>query len=99
MSARRKHWLIGTAIALGIVIAAGFVAASMLARRFEPMIREQAIRYLQDRFQTDVELAALRIHVPKLSVMDVRRKRGRGTKVEVDGEGLSMRRRGMPGSG
>jgi len=42
---RRKNvWLAGIASALALIIVAGFIAASILARRFEPMVREQAIR-------------------------------------------------------
>ncbi|HLJ44473.1 MAG TPA: AsmA-like C-terminal region-containing protein [Bryobacteraceae bacterium] len=87
---KRTWWLIG----LAAVIATGvglWIAASRIAKSFEPMIRDQAIKYLSDRFHSDVQLASLHIHRPKMGIYDLLRKRGRGAKVEVDGEKLSMR--------
>ncbi len=62
-----------------------------MAKRFEPMIREQAIRYLHDRFHSEVELAALRVNPPRMSILQLVLRRGRGAMVGVEGEGLSMR--------
>ncbi len=88
--AKRKWWLVGVAavIATGVGL---WIAASKVAASFEPMIRDQAIKYLSDRFHSDVQLASLHIHRPKMGIFDLLRKRGRGAKVEVDGEKLSMR--------
>jgi hypothetical protein len=60
------------------------------------MVREQAIEYLQHRFHSDVQLKALRIHTPKVSWVALFLNHGRGTKVRVDGDGLSMRFHGSP---
>ncbi|HTP85351.1 MAG TPA: hypothetical protein VMJ34_00310, partial [Bryobacteraceae bacterium] len=96
MTRRRKWWTLG--ITLGVVLVAGlvtaFISASILARRFEPMAREQAIRYLRDQFHCDVQLAALHVHMPKLSAFSVLLRRQRGAKVRVDGDGLVMRLKG-----
>ena len=90
MTARKKWWLIGT----GGFVAAGaialYVAAPRMARRFEPMVREQAIRYLRERFHSDVEVGALHIHLPKLSRFQLLLKHEQGAKVQVEGEKLSM---------
>ena len=72
-----------------------FIAASMMAKRFEPMIRAQAIRYLQERFHSDVEIAALRVNPPKMSVLQILLRHGRGAMVGVEGDGVSMRFAGM----
>ena len=92
----RKWVLTGSAILVGAAVIAGFVVAPRMARRFDPMVREQAIRYLHDRFHSDVEIAALHIHLPKLSRFQLLLKHERGAKVRVDGEGLSMRMAGAP---
>ncbi len=94
MSRRRKAWLIWTAAALGIFIAVLFIAAFILGRRFQPLIREQAVKYLSDRFDSEVEIAALRIRMPKLSLPELILKRGRGTRVAVEGTGVALRRHG-----
>ena len=89
-----KKWLIGIAgvTLLGIVVlaAAGFI----LSRQFEPYVRGQAIEYLRDRFDSEVELAPLRVNLPKSSPLRLLMTRGRGTLARVDGEGILLRHRG-----
>jgi hypothetical protein len=94
MSRRKKAWIIGIASAAGIFVSALFIGAFIVAKRFQPLIREQAIRYLSDRFDSTVELASLRIRMPKLSIPELIIKRGRGTRVAVEGEGVALRLRG-----
>ncbi|MDP8982257.1 MAG: hypothetical protein M3O35_16890 [Acidobacteriota bacterium] len=89
MTRRKKGWLIGTAAALLIFGVAVWVAVSEISKRFEPLIRAQAIRYLRGRFQSDVDLAALHVHWPKMSALNILRTHGRGYKVVVEGEGLA----------
>ena len=91
---RKKKWLIGIAAATMLGIFALVVAASILARRFEPYVREQAIEYLRKRFDSDVELATLRVHFPKTSPLSLLLTKGHGTLVRVDGEGISLRHKG-----
>jgi hypothetical protein len=92
MTRRRKRWLIGiAAFALAAVVVL-FVAAAILAKRFEPMVRDQAVVYLRDRFHCDVQLASLHVHLPnKMSTFSLLLKRERGAKLRVDGAGLTMR--------
>src|ERR1700680_3484434 len=90
MTTRTKWVLIGAGV-LAVIGGIGvYVAASTAAQRFEPMVREQAVRYLRERFHADVELAALHVHLPKLSHMQLLLKHERGAKVRVEGEGLSL---------
>ena len=95
MTRRKKYWLAGIAALLGLAALGVYVAASRIAKRFEPMIREQAVRYLRERFHSDVEIAALHINPPKMSIFQILLRHGRGAKVGVEGEGVSMRFRGM----
>jgi hypothetical protein len=91
---RKKKWLIGIAAAALLGFAALVVAGSILAQRFEPYVREQAIEYLHKRFDSDVELATLRVHLPKTSPLRLLLTRGRGTLARVDGEGILLRHKG-----
>ena len=95
MTTRKRHWLIGIGIGVVVAIIAILIAGSILAKRFEPMIRDQAIAYMQQRFHCDVELAALHIHVPHVSAFSIVFHHESGIKVHVDGDKLSMRRRGF----
>ncbi len=94
MSRRKKSWFIGVAAVLALTAIALCVTASRLTKRFQPLIREQAIQYLSDRFDSDVEIESLQIRMPKLSIPQLILKRGRGTRVAVEGTGVSLRLRG-----
>jgi hypothetical protein len=96
MTVRKKRWLYAVAGVSVVTIAGLAIAASVLSRRFEPFIREQAIAYMSERFNCDVELAALRIKMPKLSPLNVLLKHGRGAMAHVEGQGIAMRYKGAP---
>jgi hypothetical protein len=98
MTARKRNWII--AVGLGaVLIAVGLaIAASMLAARIEPYARRQAIRYLSQRFESEVQLQALHVQLPKTSPLRLFLTRGRGILAHVEGEGLSMRMKGRAGS-
>ena len=68
-----------------------YIAASIIAKHFEPTLRAQAIQYLHDRFHSEVELQALHINRPKMSTLQILLRHGRGAIVAVEGDGLSMR--------
>jgi hypothetical protein len=91
VTVRKKYWLGGIGVLVGLAVAGAFVAASRMAKRFEPMIREQAIAYLQERFHSEVEIASLHVHPPKMSIFQILLRHGRGAIVGVEGQGLSMR--------
>jgi len=99
MSRRRKRWLIGVAVfaLLAVSVAVGlFYAARKIAENFEPMVRQQAILYLQTRFHCDVQLQTLHVDVPRLSTLALLLKRENGARIRVNGEGLSLRLASAP---
>ena len=91
MSRRKKIWLtiLGSLFLAGV--AGIYITTSILAKKIEPFLRDQAIAYLRDRFQSEVELAALRLKIPKLSPLQLYRTRGVGSIVRVTGDGLSLK--------
>src|SRR5437660_2123538 len=94
MSITKKKWLAGGGLAL-LVGAGSLVAiAARYAKRFEPYVREQAINYLQKRFDSDVELGALHVRFPNVSPIRIVLARVRGTTALVEGERLLLRHRG-----
>jgi len=88
---RKKTWLTGFAAAVALLIVGAFIAASILAKRFEPMVRDQAIHYLRQRFDSDVQIQALHITPPKVSTLRILLNHGRGAMVAVEADGVSMR--------
>ena len=94
MSKRKKHLLIVLVLfgLLGFILM--LVAASILAKRFEPYIREQAILYLRQRFDSEVELGSLRVRMPQTSPLRLLLSRGRGAVARVEGEGVLLRHKG-----
>jgi hypothetical protein len=94
MTDRKKKWLIGSGLFALIGFGALYIVTSILVNRSEPYIREQAIRYLHDRFDSDVELTTLHVHMPNTSPLRLIMTRGRGIFVRVEGEGISLRHKG-----
>jgi len=94
MSSRRRRWLIATGVCLLVAVAVFVVTARMLAARFQPYIREQAIEYLENRFDSDVELADLKVSLPNTSLFQLVMTRGRGAHARVEGEGIVLRHLG-----
>jgi len=82
-SKRKKLWLGGIVLAALVLGIGAYIAASIIAKQFEPTLRAQAIQYLHDRFHSDVELAELHINRPKMSTIQVLLRHGRGAIVSV----------------
>lgn len=79
-----------TAVSLVALTVAGYV----LANRFEPYVRTQVISYLQDRFDSEAEVSALRVRMPRASVLHTLFTRGRGLIATVEGDGVVLRHKG-----
>lgn len=94
MTTTRKRVLIAIPVALAIFFTAVFIAGRSLRGRLEPMVKQQAIRYLQDRFHADVQLGSLEIHLPHMSTVGLVFRKERGAIVQVDAGGLTMTRPG-----
>ena len=94
MSKRKKQLLIGFVVFALFGFVLMLVGASMLAKRLQPYIRDQAILYLRRRFDSEVELAALRVRMPQTSLLRLLLSRGRGAVARVEGDGLLMRHKG-----
>jgi AsmA-like C-terminal region len=95
---RREKWAAGAGAVLVLTAVGVTVAGSILSRRFEPYIRDQAEQYLRTRFHADVSIAALHVHLPRLSPVRVLFTQGRGAMAWVDGENVTMRMKGRQDS-
>jgi len=92
---RKRNWLIGIGLFAAVGITALFVAAYVLAQRSEPYIRQQAILYLQERFDSEVELAGLRVSLPKVSPLKLLLQHGHDTTAVVEGEDIAVYHKGL----
>jgi len=91
---RRTKWLLAAGL-IGIPAAGGLTLlylAKRHAAKIEPYIRDQAVAYLRDRFDADVEIADLRIDIPALSPVKMYLTKGRGVLASVTGQGISLKK-------
>ncbi len=93
MTRVKKRWLIAAIVAAVLVIGV-FIAASIAARKFEPYIRTQAEEYLRKRFESEVEIKDLKIHLPGSSRIRLLLTRGKNALAKVEASGIIMRYRG-----
>jgi hypothetical protein len=91
---RKKKWLIGIAVVGALGVAGIFIAASILAKRFEPYIKEQAENYLAKRFDSQVEIGHLSVNIPHIPALQLITKRGAGVIAEVTGQDIVLRHKG-----
>lgn len=91
---RKTRWVLAIALFAAVFAIVVIIAARFIAAHFEPYIREQAILYLEKRFDSDVELASLRVYLPHLSPLKLVLSRGRGAMARVEGEGVSLHHKG-----
>jgi hypothetical protein len=97
---RRATWLVAGGILAAVtaaVLVGLVVQLSALRKRFEPYIRQQAVLYLERRFDSNVELSSLHLRMPPSSPTHLLLTGGRGTLARVDGSGLVIRRKNPPG--
>ncbi|HZT37149.1 MAG TPA: hypothetical protein VFA28_04575 [Bryobacteraceae bacterium] len=97
MTTRKKRWLVGIGAAAGLALIGLVIAAAIMARRMEPYVRQQAVEYLQKRFNCDVNIGALHFRLPQASPLQLLLTRGRGAIGRVEGHDIVMRQRGRPG--
>ena len=77
MTKRTTYILAGSAAFVVLAGVGAFFAASAIARRFEPALREQAIKYMQERFHSEVEIGSLHINRPRMSTGQILLRHGR----------------------
>jgi len=91
---RRKKWIVSGIFVLAVILVGVFISASLMAKRVEPSIKKAAIKYLRERFESEVEFASLQIHVPPALQLRLLFGGGRGSLAQVEGSHLVLRHRG-----
>ena len=91
---RRKKWIVGGVLVLVVGLVGVIIGASIVAKRVEPSIHKEVIQYLRKRFDSEVELASLQIHVPPALPLRLLFGGGRGSLAQVEGSHLLLRHRG-----
>ena len=90
----KKKLYAGLGLITGLSVLVFLIVAFLLARRLDPYIREQAIQYLQLHFESEVELATLRVRLPNISALRLLLTHGRGAFARVEAEGTVLRHKG-----
>lgn len=88
-----KKWLIGLGVIvllLGGAAFFGYRQAQQLAAQWEPMARKQLIEYLENRFDSSVDVGKLDFQVPALSPWEVWRTGAKGRILKVWGENFKL---------
>lgn len=93
MSLTRKWLLIAGGVVVALVIGL-LVTAKILASRFEPYIRQQAVEYLSTRFASQVQIGKLKIQLPGISPVMLLLTRGRHSVARVEAGEIVMRYHG-----
>jgi hypothetical protein len=89
----RKGVITGASILILCGIAT-FAVAHNSAHDIDSFIRRQVIEYLQQRFDGEVEIASLKIHLPPQSKWRRLLSRGKGSLIGVDAAGVAIRNKG-----
>jgi hypothetical protein len=91
-----KRWLFrGALIGLTAVVAL-FAAALIASRHLDSALRQDAVAYLEDHFDSYAEVGALRVEIPSRAPLRLLSLGGRGALVTVEGDHIVLRRRGQP---
>lgn len=91
---RKKKWLLASLSAVTIAALSVLWLASRFAERYQPFIKDQVVAYLEREFDSEVELADLRVRLPNLSPLRIFFKQGRGVTGLVTGKELVLRHKG-----
>jgi hypothetical protein len=94
----KTKWIVLCVTLAAILLVALLIGASLVRKSYEPYLRDQAIAYLQKRFQCDVQLTSLRIGIPYVSPLRLLTTGGHGTILHVQGTGLALRKTSDPDS-
>ncbi|HET9132125.1 MAG TPA: hypothetical protein VFO86_14310 [Terriglobia bacterium] len=91
---RRKKWLLGASTVAGISLIVLIFIASAMAHRLDPYVREQVLNYVQERFDSEVEMRSIRVSLPKVSSLRMWLTHKRGAWATIDGKGVLLRYKG-----
>lgn len=86
----RTRWILWISIPLFLIVAGVGIAAKVLSARIEPLVREHAVQYLRQRFDSDVEIGALHVSLPFGSPVAALLRGGRETQAIVAGERVTL---------
>lgn len=93
---RKWKWLIGIVAALLVGAGVLIYLARSYANKIEPYIRDQAISYLQERFDANAQIGSLNIHLPPFSPVELYLKKGKGTIAAVSATDIALKMRNRP---
>jgi len=91
---KRKKWALGIGLIAVVAMVTLVIVASVMAHRLDPYIRQQVVLYLQERFDSQVEIETLRVSLPQASSVRMLLTHRRGAWASVEGSGVLLRHKG-----
>lgn len=93
---KRTLWIAASLVA--VLLGGGaltlFLVGQRYVRNFEPRIKQALTEYLEKRFESEVELKDLRVHIGRVPPISAVWNKGRGVGAVVEASGLVMRQKG-----
>jgi hypothetical protein len=93
-SARTRKRLLWAGSAAGILILGLVIAGTVIARKIEPFIRDEAIAFLEEKFDCAVSLDSIKVKLTIKSPIDLVFRKGRGGRVHVSGRKIVLHLKG-----
>jgi hypothetical protein len=84
-------WVGAIVVLIGLALGGLLIYISRQMGSLDAVLRERAIEYLSNRFDAQVELREIHVHLPRHNLFTSLFRRGRGLLAEVDGAGLLVR--------
>jgi hypothetical protein len=94
----RRIWkiLLSLGLVLGVVIGVLIYKAREIVTEFEPYVKDQALAYLREKYDANVEIESLKFHLPAMNRLELYLNKGKGAKAGVTLNGIVLRRKDRP---
>ncbi len=84
-------WVGALVAVIALAIGGLLIYISRQMGSLDSVLRERAIEYLSNRFDAEVDLQEIHVHLPNYNLFTALYHRGRGLLAQVDGKGLVVR--------
>ena len=97
MGKRVLIWAGAFIVVIALAIGGLLIYISRQMGSLDSVLRQRAVEYLSNRFDAQVDLQEIHVHLPNYNLFTALFHRGRGLLAQVDGKGLLVRYHPAPG--
>lgn len=91
MAKRVLIWVGAVVVVIALAIGGLLIYVSRRMGSLDAVVRQRAIEYMSNRFDAQVDLQEIHVHLPRYNLLTALFHRGRGMLAQVDGKGLVVR--------